>query len=345
MLSRVAEAIYWMNRYMERAENVARFVDVNLNLMLDLPEGFGEQWSPLVATTGDTDAFRGRYGEATKESVLKFLTFDKESPNSILSCLRMARENARSIREIISSEMWEQINKSYLMVKEHAARAKSMDTPHDFFTAVKQASHLFVGISYLTMSHNEAWHFGRLGRLLERADKTSRIVDVKYYILLPDPAEVGSTYDDIQWSALLKSASALEMYRKRHGRISPPKVVDYLLLDRKFPRAARYCLSKAQRSLHAITGTPIGQAETAAERQVGLLYAQFEYADTREIIKSGLHEYLDDFQVKLNNASEAIHETFFALRPLEESAPESMAFSQSQSQSQGGQSQRQSRGR
>ena len=234
MLSRVADAIYWMSRYIERAENVARFVDVNLHLELDGSEAEG-QWSPLIETTGDTARFKERHGTATtRDNVLRFLTFDAETPNSILSCFKNARDNARGIREIISSEMWEQVNAAYLMVTEAARSGVAMESPHDFFTAVKQASHLFVGITYLTMTHNEAWHFGRLGRLIERADMTSRIVDVKYYILLPDPALVGSPVDELQWAALLRSTSAFEMYRKRHGHIAPDKVMEFLLLSHHF---------------------------------------------------------------------------------------------------------------
>jgi uncharacterized alpha-E superfamily protein len=316
MLSRVADAIYWMSRYVERAENVARFVDVNLHLALDFPEA-GEQWAPLVAVTGDHEFFTKKYGQASRDNVLEFLTFDRESPNSIISCLAHARENARSVREIISSEMWEQVNHAYLMVMEAARTKKALEAPHDFFTEVKQASHLFVGTTYLTMSHTEAWHFGRLGRLLERADKTSRILDVKYFLLLPQPSDVGSTLDALHWGALLRSASAFEMYRKKNHVITPQKVVEYLLLDVKFPRSVRYCLSKGERSIHAITGSPIGSWSNGAERELGKLNAELSYADTREILTRGLHEYIDNLQQRLNYVGNSVHETFFAMKPLD----------------------------
>ncbi|MBX3234300.1 MAG: alpha-E domain-containing protein [Labilithrix sp.] len=318
MLSRVADAIYWMNRYVERAENVARFVDVNLHLALDFPEA-GEQWEPLVATTGDNELFRKKYGEghATRDNVLDFLTFDRESPNSIVSCLQLARENARSVREIISSEMWEQVNHAYLMVTEAARTKAALDTPHDFFTEVKQASHQFVGTTYLTMSHTEAWHFGRLGRLLERADKTSRILDVKYFLLLPQPSDVGTTLDALHWSALLRSASAFEMFRKKFHTITPNKVVEYLLLDRKFPRSVFYCLSKAERSLHAITGAQMGTWTNGAERELGRLNSELSYADTREILGRGLHEYIDNLQQRLNYVGQSVFETFFAMKEVD----------------------------
>jgi uncharacterized alpha-E superfamily protein len=317
MLSRVADAIYWMSRYVERAENVSRFVDVNLHLALDFPEA-GEQWAPLVATTGDAELFAKKYGEASRDNVLMFLTFDRESPNSILSCLALARENARSVREIISSEMFEQVNHAYLMVMEAARSPRVvLEAPHDFFTEVKQASHLFVGTTYLTMSHTEAWHFGRLGRLLERADKTSRILDVKYFLLLPQPTDVGTTLDALHWGALLRSASAFEMYRKRYGGITPSKVVEFLMLDRKFPRSVRYCLTKGERSLHAITGAAVGTWTNGAERELGKLMSELAYADTKEMLSRGLHEYIDDLQQRLNYVGQSVHETFFAMKPLD----------------------------
>lgn len=320
MLSRVANSIYWMHRYIERAENVARFIDVNLHLSLDLAAGSMAQWQPLVETTGDRQMFAERFGVASRESVVEFLTFDTKNPNSILSCLRMARDNARSVQEVISSEMWEHVNKFYLMVQRAATRQRLLESPHDFFSEVKNASHLFIGVTDVTMSHGEGWHFGRLGRLLERADKTSRILDVKYFILLPALADVGTPVDDIQWAAVLKSASALEMYRKRFGRIDPARVADFLILDREFPRAMHYCTIAAERSLYAITGSPMGTFSNAAEQRLGRVRSELNYTRIQEIIHNGLHEFLDTFQLKLNEVDDAIYDTFFALHPLGDKA-------------------------
>jgi len=316
MLSRVANSIYWMSRYLERAENVARFIDVNLHLSLDMPENYGEQWAPLVNISGDLDEFSRRYGEPTRENVMHFLTFDRENPNSILSCVRHARENARSVREIISSEMWEQANHFYLMVKGAAANQSSFENPHDFYTAVKMESHLFDGITEATMSHGEAWHFLQVGELLERADKTSRILDVKYFILLPDEQVLGATVDNIQWSALLKSASALEMYRKHAKQISPTRVAEFLLLNREFPRSVQSCLGRAAYSLHAITGSQRDAFSNVTEKRLGKLLAELNYTHIDEIIAGGLHEFLDSLQTRLNQIDDAIFESYFTLRPL-----------------------------
>jgi uncharacterized alpha-E superfamily protein len=318
MLSRVADSLYWMSRYIERAENVARFIDVNLHLMLDLPVGATEQWGPLVITTGDDVPFAKRCGVATRENVIQFLTFDKENPNSIIACLRAARENARSVREIISSEMWEQVNTFYLMVTDRAAGGRVKEAPYDFFREIKMASHLFDGLTNATMSHGDGWHFCRLGRLLERADKTSRILDVKYFILLPSVADVGTPFDDIQWAAVLRSTSAFEMYRKRYHHLTPDLIVDFLLLDREFPRSLHYCLIKADESLHAISGSPVGTFRNLAEQYLDQLRAELAYAHVQDIVGAGLHEFLDAFQTKLNTVGESIFATFFALQPIGE---------------------------
>jgi uncharacterized alpha-E superfamily protein len=314
MLSRVADSIYWMSRYIERAENVARFIDVNLNLMLDLPVGSTQQWQPLVDTTGDSRAFKKRYGAATQQNVIHFLTFDLDNPNSIVTCVRTARENARSVREVISSEMWEQVNQFYLMVNSAMARAESLADPQELFASIKTSSQLVAAVTDGTMTHGEGWHFSRLGRELERADKTSRILDVKYFLLLPTVADVGTTFDDIQWAAVLRSASAFEMYRKRHGRIAPSRIVEFLLLDPEFPRAIRYCLMTARESVHAISGTAPGMFRNPAERLLGELCSELAYAHIEDIISGGLHQHLDQLQTKMNRVSDGIYDTFFAVR-------------------------------
>jgi uncharacterized alpha-E superfamily protein len=312
MLSRVADSIYWLNRYIERAENVARFVDVNLNLMLDLPLSIGQQWEPIVLTTGDLNLFRERYGIATADNVIQFLTFDTSYSNSMLSCLRLARENARSIREVISSEMWEQVNGFYLMVKE-ASEYHPQTTLPSFFTQVKLSSHRFAGVMDATMTHNEGWHFGQMGRLLERADKTARILDVKYYYLLPSVEWVGTPLDQVQWIALLRSVSAYEMYRKCQRRITPSNVAEFLILNREFPRSIHFCLWEVERCLHSITGTPVGTWGNGVERSVGRACAELGYTTIQDIIQLGLHEFLDAMQIKINEIGAKVRETFFII--------------------------------
>ncbi|MDX1815436.1 MAG: alpha-E domain-containing protein, partial [Thermodesulfobacteriota bacterium] len=176
MLSRVADSLYWMSRYLERAENVARFVDVNLHLCLDLPGPEGEQWSPLVLASGHREDFSARYGEPTRDNVIRFLILDPDSPNSIHSCVARSRENARWIRQFITVEMWETLNRFYLEFRHAAGQRGTRWLTHDFLESVVSASQMFLGVMDATMSRGEGWHFCRMGRMLERADKTSRIL-------------------------------------------------------------------------------------------------------------------------------------------------------------------------
>ncbi|QDT69416.1 hypothetical protein MalM25_23530 [Planctomycetes bacterium MalM25] len=313
MLSRVAESIYWMSRYLERAENVARFLDVNDNLTLGEGGDLSEQWAPLVYTTGDHQAYKKLYGEPRRDAVLRFLSFDPKNPNSILSCVANARENARGVRESITGPMWEEINKFHLMVQSAAKNPQFLAEPNQFCDQVKRASHSVIGTTEATMSHNDGWHFSRIGRLLERADKTSRILDVQYYHLLPAVTDVGSTLDVVRWSALLQSASALTMYRRAHGRITPERVAGFLLLDREFPRSMRFSLMRVQDSIGEITGSRPGTFSCRSEQLAGRLRTEMDYTAVDDVVQQGMHEYVDRFQTRLNEIGQALQQDFFTL--------------------------------
>jgi uncharacterized alpha-E superfamily protein len=351
MLSRVAESVYWMNRQIERAENVARAVETTLDLALDGAISHGLLWNALVCTFGDQADFGERHGQADQARVISFFAFDPENPNSIASCLRAARENARTVRDMISTPMWEEINKAHLEVQQAAKRYGGWLHPREFLDEVKRASQLITGVSDATMSHGEAWHFGRLGRLVERADKTSRVLDVEHYFkpaaFAFAPPTVGwidgdsATFpagvslveaekkagepangDAVQWSAVLESASALEMYRKQYGAVSRRNVAEFLVFDRFFPRATHFCLNKAEESLLAITGGARGAYTNLAEQRLGRLRSKLDYGSIDEVLTGpgGLHGFIDGFQMRLNRASDAIHDTFFAVRPVGKAA-------------------------
>ena len=334
MLSRVADSMYWMSRYIERAENIARFIDVNVLLTMELGYTVGEQWGPLVATTGDEAVFQESYGEPTRANVMRFLTFDERYPNSIISCLSAARENARIIREHISTAMWEQINRFYLLVHDRAKNVRDFDfdAESDFYEEVRAGAQLFVGVTDGTFSHGEGWHFARLGRLLERADKTSRILDVRYFLLLPQVTDVGTPLDIVQWSALLRSASALNMYRAEHGRLQPNKIAEFLLLDPDFPRAVRHCADSAENSLRTITGTPTRTFRNSAEQKLGRLCAELDYTSIDDVLREGFHEFIDRLQVRLNDIGNALQDTLLTPRasatPPPAPAPEPQIQSQ-----------------
>ncbi len=322
MLSRVAASVYWMNRQIERAENVARAVETALDLALEGTLSAGRLWNALVCTFGDQADFWARYGLADQPQVLKFLAFDQANPNSISSCLQAARENARTVRDMISSPMWEEINKAHLFVRAAAAGAAEHGHPREFLDEIKRASQLITGVTDATMSHGEAWHFARMGRLVERADKTSRVLDLEHYFqpaAAAVPAAAGNvTGDAVLWSAVLESASALEMYRKEYGAVSRRQVAEFLVFDRAFPRAMHFCLIKAEESLLAVTGGAKGAYTNVAEQRLGRLRSELDYGHIDEILgdEQGLHGFIDSFQERLNRASMAIHDTFFALRPV-----------------------------
>ena len=311
MLSRTAESVYWMSRYLERAANVARVVGVNLNLEIDLSGLAEEQWFPMVQVGGDEAAFAERYGVPTRSNVLEFLTIDRTNPNSIASCVAAARENARTVREIISSEVWQEINEFYLDVTAPEARRFALHDAVRFFGSVTRASHVVTGTKSETMEHGEAWNFSRLGRFIERADQTSRILDVKYFLLLPSAGDVGKPVDDLQWSALLRSASGFEAYRRTWGLVSSESVVAFLLLDRAFPRSVGYCVTQAEVSLHAVTGTPMRRFSNRAEQLLGRLASELDYTDPGEVITGGLHEFIDVLQDRFNRIGDAVTATFF----------------------------------
>lgn len=322
MLSRVADAIYWMARYVERAENLARFVDVTLNMTLDQPVGIQQQWAPLVNATGDDKYFKEHYPHASAETVMNFLVFDRDYPNSIISSLAAARENARSVREAVSSEMWEHLNSFYHNVKDASPNITRMDSPSEFLRSIKDGSLLFYGIADATMSHDIGWHFANLGRMLERADKTSRLLDVKYFTLLPRVKDIGTPIDDLQWADVLRSVSGFQSYRRRYHGITVERIIEFLVLNREFPRAIKYCIANADYSLHEISGTQTGTFQNSPERLLGQLRSDLAYQQVENIREMGMHEFIDSLQNRLNLIGEEIFKTFFQLRPVFQSDTE-----------------------
>ncbi|MEZ6133993.1 MAG: alpha-E domain-containing protein [Pirellulaceae bacterium] len=317
MLSRVANSIYWMARYIERAESLARFVDVAISVSLDYTTT--EQWEPLVRATGDEDYFTEKYERYTSENVRRFLTFDQEYSSSILSSLTMARENARTVREAISSEAWETLNDFFLFLSQ-ASKRKISEANSELYSEIKKQCHLFSGVFDSTMSRDKGWYFANIGRFLERADKTSRILDVKYFTLLPQVSDIGTTVDDLLWSAVLRSLSGFEMFRKRYHTLTIERIVDFLVLDPRFPRAIYYCVRTAAGSL-AKVGGPENIADNIALARVDSLLSKLSQATPRTIIDGGFHEFIDALQIDLNELGTAIGETYFAKRPPRTNPP------------------------
>jgi len=236
---------------------------------------------------------------------------DLDNQNSVLSCLSAARENARTIREIISSGMWEAINSLYLEIKTFQNITAQAIDPGYLCSTVLSGSYLITGLFYSTMNRSGAWHFARMGMLLERADKTSRILDVKYFVLLPESSLVGSSYDNIQWAALLKSVSGLEMYRKAYSKITPAEVIEFLIFNRDFPRSIRFCLSSCVESLVYLTNNPADNPRTPAQRNFNRLRNELETNEVHDVLAVGMHEYIDSLQSKMNHLDTLLYQEFF----------------------------------
>ena len=317
MLSRVADSLYWMSRYIERSEDNARILDVNLQLLLDLANLSEsetlQQWNSIISSLEENELFASLYEHPDGKAVAEFVTLQRRNPNSVLRCLSSARENARTTREQITSEMWEQINRMYLFVKGDSAGRLLRSSGHEFFKRIVTGSHLFQGITDATMTHGEGWDFIRIGKLLERADCTSRILDVKYHILLPSGERVGGNVDTIQWMAVLKSCSALEAYRKLYvGQVTPWKVIEFLITHRDFPRSIRFCVDSLDAALHRISGSSETHFGNEAERLSGRLRSDLDYVTIREIFDFGLHEYLEAIQERLVEIGDAMYATYCA---------------------------------
>jgi uncharacterized alpha-E superfamily protein len=312
LLSRVAESIYWMARYVERVENTVRLMNVNWHLMLDLPQIQTNEWESLLHVSGDYEAFKEHYDEVTAEKVMRFMTFDLLNPNSMYSCLTAARENARSVRDVVTAEMWETLNSIYLMVKSYDSDGRGFyANPHEFYQEIQHEISTFYGIAGATMYRGQSWSFFNIGIMLERADKTTRILDVRYFLLLPSLRAVGTALDDLQWSALLRSVSSLEPFAKVYGPVESNAIIEYLLLDSLNPRSLLHCIDVADRELRELNGTPVGMYTNDAERRSGQLISELRYLSVSEIIRKGLHESLDDLQISMNQLHSAISERYF----------------------------------
>jgi len=317
MLSRVGDSTYWVGRYIERAENNARLLDVNVQMLLDLENRSAETerqfWLPILSTLEDTELFRRLHPEFTASAVLDYVTFEPRNPNSIQSCVGLARENARAVRDQISSEMWEKINGLYLYFRDGTAARDFRANSHEFYDKVTYESQLIQGVTDATMTHGEAWRFIQAGKFIERADCTSRILDLKYHILLPSGEQVGGNVDISQWMYVLRSCSAMEAYLKiRRGDVTPWGVAEFLICHDEFPRSIRFCVDRLDSMLHDISRTEEGHFSNEPERLSGLLRSQLDYATVDSIFRQGLHEYLDGVQEKLIELDVAFHRTYCA---------------------------------
>lgn len=306
MLSRVANNIYWMARYIERAENTARLVNVNTHLLLDLPKRMRLGWEPIVDISSSRDYFYTLYDTADERSIVRFLVTDTKNPGSILSALAMARENARSIRDIIPREAWEQINELFFSAKTKTQSVLTQRHRYDCLRSVIFGAQTITGLLAGTMTHDESYAFLRMGRNLERADMTTRIIDVRSATLLPEMTEDLSPFENLQWMSVLKSLTAYQMYRREMRlRISRPDVLKFLLQEKRFPRAFFHTLTEVKSCLGALPRNekPLNALARLEKKLMG--------AKPQELKQQKLHDFIDELELGLIEVNNSINAAYF----------------------------------
>jgi uncharacterized alpha-E superfamily protein len=316
MLSRVAEDLYWVARYIERAENTARLINVNANLLLDLPKTVAFGWNPLIEITGSEALFHELYDEANERNVIKFLTGDVANPGSILSSLQCARENIRTMRDFLPREAWEQLNELYLTARSQLSSALSKHKRYDYLRSIIGGTQQMVGIFASTITHDHGYDFLRLGRYLERADMTTRIIDVRSADLIADHGDLTPFYN-IQWMSVLRSMSAYQMYRRQiQGPVRRVDVLRFLFQDPQFARSIYYCLFHAEVFLRHLP-----RNETPLRHLTQLQHIVSE-ADLRQLKQQDLHDFIDDLQRELATIHDQITATYFAVATPDETTTE-----------------------
>ncbi|KAA3629177.1 MAG: alpha-E domain-containing protein [Proteobacteria bacterium] len=306
MLSRVAENIYWMARFIERAENTARLISVNANLLLDLPRGVAPGWQPLIDMSGGTEEFIARYGEFNEKNVLRFLIADLENTSSIISSLHMAREDCRTIRDTMPREAWEQLNELYLYAKEKVGKGVGKRSRHAYLKQIILGSQTITGLLAGAMNHDEGYRFLRVGRNLERADMTTRIIDVRSATLVPDPPLELRPFDNIQWVSVLRSLSGYQMYRRSmQVQVRRPEVLRFLFQSAVFPRSIFHTMEAIERSLEGLAATenPL--------RIVGRIKRILQDTDVGALQQDALHGYIDDLQLGFIELHQELDKTYF----------------------------------
>lgn len=314
MLSRVAESIYWMARYLERAENTARMVMVNANLLLDLPKGAQPEWQPLVTITGATDQFEAKGRRYEERAVVMFLLGDRDYSGSVINSLRAARENARTIRDIMPREAWEQINELNIYARDNLDAGLSKRGRHLYLKRLILGVQTITGMFSGTMTKGQGYQFLVMGRSIERADMTTRIIDVRSADLLEDSPDL-RPFRTIQWVSVLKSLTAYQMYRQsRQARVTRSEVLRFLFQDTDFPRSVFHCVTSVERGADRLP------RHDGVLRQCGRLKRMLVDSDVGALRQDHLHEFVDSIQLNLAELHTEIARTWFLLDPEAEQA-------------------------
>lgn len=314
MLSRIADNLFWMSRYLERANSSSRLIGINLVHMVETEDALPEasQWRPMLSITGNEAGYAALHpgGEIRAEDVIEFLTREPSNPASVYNCLRMARENARILRDRLSKEMWESMNDFWLQIDDQLKRRLPLSAWPEFHKFVRNSVALFHGLAQNTMMRGEAFDFYQIGTFLERADMTTRILDVKYHLLLPDVSMVGSAIDYYQWAALLKSLSGFEAYRRKvHAGFRPIDVAEFVVFEPEFPRSLRFSIDRLYGSLQNLGASAL---QHRSYKIIGALLEEWEHTSIQQVFfETGLHEFLHAFLKKISELHQALVQDFF----------------------------------
>ncbi|GAB7534107.1 alpha-E domain-containing protein [Burkholderia sp. 22PA0099] len=309
LLGRTASGLYWMYRYIERAENTARIVDAGLRMALTRTSDAPAEWSSVLVSSGADDGFREKYDEYTVDNVADYLLRDRDNPSSVLSCIEYARSNARMVRTAITRELWETVNDAWQSVKRLLARPFNSSGLPAILDHIKRETALILGSFYSTMLRNEIFDFAEIGAFIERADNTARILDVKYHLLLPSVSHVGTMIDTYQWESILRSVAAHRSYRWVYDvQYKPINIADYLILNGRMPRSLRYCSGRVMSSLNRL-GKDYGVTHECHESAAKILEMLPDNSVER-IFKSGLHEFLTDFIGRNNKLGAEIAQAY-----------------------------------
>jgi uncharacterized alpha-E superfamily protein len=308
MLSRVADSLYWMSRYLERAEHTARVVNVNLNLTLDrTPVAAARHWGSLVASLRTPPTV---VGSTSLTDVATTSTFDLANKDSIAACIAAARENARQVREQISSEMWEQLNSLFLGVRDASLDAGWTSRTYEFLSSVTQGAHLFAGITDATMTHGEGWQYIQVGRFLERAISTAAILDAHYREFLGSVDQPTEVDEYVEWVGLLRSCCAFEAYCRRYtADLRSRRIAEFLILDSEFPRSIRFAADRVETAVRAIARLS-GRGGGRAERLAGRLRASLNYGQVDEIMDESLERYLESIKRQCGQIHAALAQAY-----------------------------------
>ena len=312
MLSRIAESLFWLGRFVERAEGISISLQVQHSASLEADVYGFSNWEPILNAVGQLSSFYKVHKEASSDNVIDYLIFSPENPNSIMECINRARENARGVRDMISKESWEIVNVTYHELNKFNMDMVRKEGPDKLFNFIRQRSYLFEGATEITMFRGKGYHFMRAGKYLERADQIARILDVKYHIPLPRVEDVGNPLDIYQWKTLLDSTGAYEAYLQHYNiKITPTQIAELLIFNPQLPRSLLFCMERALQSFRQISSIREKFFANKAEQKIGKLYYQIAYSNAEEIFFFGLHEYLTNFINDLIDIGEEINHTYF----------------------------------